>query len=139
MTATKILIVEDEPAALSATALVLQARGYATCTADDAVTAISTAVQEHPDLVVLDFGLPADSATVVLARLRHLPATAITPVIAVAAGRVDAERRQSLSALGCEFVLTKPVAVEDLLAAVSMSISERVSTGSGGPALPFTG
>jgi two-component system KDP operon response regulator KdpE len=127
MTTPKILIIEDEPLLLTATARALQSGGYATCTAVDAIAAISTAVHERPDLVVLDFGLPAGNGIVVLERLRNLPATSLTPVIVVTGGLVDAAQRLALSALGSDVFLTKPVTSGQLLAAVGTAI-ERVAT-----------
>ena len=125
MTATKILIVEDEQLQQRAMARILQADGYETCVAGDAIAAISTAVQEHPDLVLLDLGLPAGDGALVLKRLRNLPSTSVTPVIVVTGELVDDERRYVLSALGCNIVLTKPVAPEQLIRAVTDTLGER--------------
>jgi CheY-like chemotaxis protein len=107
---------------------VLQSGGYETCTAGDAIAGISTAVHERPDLVVLDLGLPAGSGTVVLERLRNLPATSLTPVIVVTGGFVDAARMAALSELGCHTVLTKPVAPEQLRTAVSEALGELLAS-----------
>jgi DNA-binding response OmpR family regulator len=127
MTTTKILIIEDEQLQQRAMARVLQSDGYETCVAGDAVEAISTAVREHPDLVLLDLGLPAGDGAVVLERLRNLPATSVTPVIVVTGEMVDDARRYVLSELGCNIVLTKPVSPEQLLRAVTDTLGDRHS------------
>lgn len=125
MTTTKILIVEDEQLQQQAIARVLQSDGYETCVASDAVAAISTAVHERPDLVLLDLGLPAGDGALVLKRLRNLPATSVTPVIVITGELVDDDRRLVLSGLGCNIVLTKPVAPEQLIRAVTDTLGER--------------
>lgn len=119
MPATKILIVDDEQPLRMALARVLQSSGYEICVAGDAIAAVSTAVQERPDLIVLDLGLPAGNGTLVLERLRNLPATSVTPVIVLTGGFIDSDRTQTLRDLGCETVLTKPIAPQQLLAAVT--------------------
>ena len=55
---SKVLIVEDEPTLLETLEYNLTRQGYATCTAADGPTALETARQERPDLIVLDVMLP---------------------------------------------------------------------------------
>jgi CheY-like chemotaxis protein len=124
MTTPKILIVEDEQPLRMSLARVLKSGGYDIAVAGDAVGAVSTAVRERPDLILLDLGLPAGSGTVVLARLRNLPGTSLTPVIVVTGGQVDYDGTETLRELGCETVLRKPVAPDQLLDAVGDALGE---------------
>lgn len=126
MTSAKILIVEDEQPLRMVLARLLRSGGYDIATAEDAVSAISTAVCERPDLVLLDLGLPAGHGTLVLERLRNLMPTSVTPVIVLTGGFVDAARHGRLTELGCDVILTKPIAAEMLLRAVAEALDERL-------------
>lgn len=116
---SKILIVEDDDLLRRAWARTLGTAGHQVSVASDAVTAVSTAVAERPDLVLLDLGLPAGNGTVVLQRLRDLPGTAGIRAVVVTGGMLDYDREQTLQSLGCERLLTKPLGSEDLLATVA--------------------
>lgn len=62
----KILIVDDDQDFLRALALHLKGKGYETVAATDGVTAISVALEQKPDLILLDIGLPAGDGFTVL-------------------------------------------------------------------------
>ena len=53
--------------------------------ATDALSAITVARKEAPDLVILDFGLPAGDGFLVLERMRGLADLVVTPVIVLSA------------------------------------------------------
>jgi two-component system KDP operon response regulator KdpE len=55
---TKVLVVDDEPQLLRAMRITLQVRGYDVRTAATGRKALSEAAASHPDIVVLDLGLP---------------------------------------------------------------------------------
>ncbi len=54
----KILIADDDPQILRALRITLTARGYEIVTASDGRSALNAAIEHHPDLVVLDLGMP---------------------------------------------------------------------------------
>jgi CheY-like chemotaxis protein len=116
---TKILIVEDDQQQQVAYARTLGQAGYEIALAADAVSAVSSAVAQRPDLIMLDLGLPAGDGGLVLERLRNLPVTSITPAIAVTGGVMNFDREQRLRDLGCTTILVKPVSSEQLLASVA--------------------
>lgn len=121
--AHKVLIVDDDPAIQMAYARMLGSAGYAVTLANDAVGAVSAAVRERPDAVVLDLGLPAGSGTLVLQRLRNLPNTSITPVIVVTGRAPGLDGIIQLEELGCQTILLKPVRSEELVEAVGRVLS----------------
>jgi DNA-binding response OmpR family regulator len=127
MTAIKILIIEDDQQIRLALARILGSNNYAITVAGDAVSAVSSAVREKPDLILLDLGLPAGSGTLVLERLRNLPNSAVTPVIVITGGFVDVGSDQILKNLGCDTILTKPISADQLLAAVSAAMGDAAS------------
>lgn len=78
-----ILIVEHEPAAASAIAAACAGRGWVSVVATDVVAAIVAARKSPPDAVVIDAGLPAGGAMIILKRLRATADTAVTPIVLV--------------------------------------------------------
>jgi len=54
----KILIADDDPQILRALRITLGARGYDIVTAHDGTAALNAAIEHHPDLVMLDLGMP---------------------------------------------------------------------------------
>ncbi|MGH3909969.1 MAG: response regulator, partial [Pseudonocardiaceae bacterium] len=67
---TRVLVVDDEPQIVRALRINLTARGYQVLTAADGTGALRAAVDGHPDVVVLDLGLPDLDGTEVIAGLR---------------------------------------------------------------------
>lgn len=105
-----ILVIEDDPSLRSALLRALTDRGYATSSASAGMPGLRDALEDRPDLVVLDLGLPdIDGAEV----LRMLRAVSSTPVI-VATARD--EERQIVAALdaGADDYVTKPFGAAQL-------------------------
>ena len=55
---SRVLVVDDEPQILRALGINLRARGYEVDLAPDGERALDVAARHHPDVVVLDLGLP---------------------------------------------------------------------------------
>jgi two-component system KDP operon response regulator KdpE len=68
--ATKVLIVDDDADIRRGLNVRLRANGYEVLFAADAISALTVAVKERPDLVILDKGLPAGDGYVVMERLQ---------------------------------------------------------------------
>jgi DNA-binding response OmpR family regulator len=113
----KILIVDDDRDLLLALGVRLRKSGYAVVSAMDGVSAIATARQEAPDLVLLDLGLPAGDGFVVLERIRSLIPLAATPVIVLSARDAASNKDRALK-LGAAKFLQKPPDNEELLDAI---------------------
>lgn len=115
----RVLHVEDDPASGELVRRLLQRRGGVDLVrAQDGATALDLARRPpHPDLVLLDLGLPDVGGEAVLERLSGDPATAAIPVVVVSADATDSQVSR-LRAAGAAAYLTKPVAVGQLLALV---------------------
>jgi two-component system KDP operon response regulator KdpE len=111
---TRILIVDDEPQILRALRINLHARGYEVITAADGAEALHSAATHHPDLVVLDLGLPDIDGVEVIRKLRTW-----TPIpIVILSGRMDSRGKVQALDAGADDYVTKPFSVEELLARI---------------------
>jgi two-component system KDP operon response regulator KdpE len=109
---TRVLVVDDEPQILRALAINLRARSYDVVTAASGTEALVLATRHHPDLIVLDLGLPDLDGVEVIHGIRGWS----TAPIVVLSGRTEsADKIEALDAGADDFV-TKPFAVDELLA-----------------------
>jgi two-component system KDP operon response regulator KdpE len=111
---TRILVVDDEPQIVRALRINLRARQYDVDTAADGAGALHAAARNHPDLVVLDLGLPDMDGTEVIRGLRGW--TAI-PII-VLSGRADSRDKVDALDAGADDYVTKPFGIDELLARI---------------------
>ena len=117
----KILVIEDDAVAGADLQARLEANDYVVARAADAASALTVVNREHPNLILLDLGLPAGDGYLVLERLRTIEALASIPVLIVT-GRSDAETRKRVAALGVGPVLIKPVDTDVLLTAIHAAL-----------------
>ena len=111
---TRILVVDDEPQLVRALRINLQARHYQVDTAPDGASALHLAAREHPDLIVLDLGLPDMDGTDVI---RGLRGWTNIPII-VLSGRADSRDKVDALDAGADDYITKPFGVDELLARI---------------------
>jgi len=103
-------VVEDDAGIRSAVIRALTERGHAVASAGDAMSGLRHAVEDRPDLVVLDLGLPdLDGADL----LRMLRAVSQVPVIVATARDDDAMVVRALNA-GADDYLVKPFSADQL-------------------------
>jgi DNA-binding response OmpR family regulator len=114
MDGKKILIVDDDKDLLLGLNIRLKAAGYDVIPVSDALSAISKAQRERPDLIILDIGLPGGSGFLVMERLSSLMPVASIPVIILTARDPHANRERALKA-GAVAFLQKPVDNDELL------------------------
>jgi two-component system KDP operon response regulator KdpE len=100
----KVLIVEDDPTIRTAVMRALEGKGYAVAAAHTAMTGIQLAVAEHPDVVVLDLGLPDLDGREVLHMIRAISGV---PIIVATARGTEADIVRSLDA-GADDYVVKP-------------------------------
>jgi two-component system KDP operon response regulator KdpE len=118
---TRVLVVDDEPQILRALRINLVARQYRVSTAATGAEALRAAVNDHPDLVVLDLGLPdMDGVEVV----RSLRAWSPVPIV-VLSGRLNSAAKIDALDAGADDYVTKPFNVEELLARIR-AVARRV-------------
>lgn len=118
----KILIVDDDPDLRQALRLRLRANHYETVNAGDGYSAIAQAYKEHPDLIILDLGLPAGDGYVVLDRLQKDDKLSSIPVIVLTARDAQSSERLSLYA-GAAAFFQKPADNAELLNVIRTTLS----------------
>ena len=116
MSATHVLVVEDDPSVRGLLHTLLSAEGYDVATASDGLAGLVKATASKPALVLLDLMMPDLGGVRVLEELRDDPELSDIPVIVVT-GKVDAVPGMR-ALLGDDNVFVKPFAVAELLARV---------------------
>jgi len=106
----KILDIEDNPDSAELEKRVLAARGYEVLEAPDAETGLQMAVDQQPDAIVLDLGLPDADGQTLVGWIRRVPALAHTPIIACTAWPEETARKM-VEAYGCDGYIRKPISV----------------------------
>jgi two-component system KDP operon response regulator KdpE len=109
---TRILVVDDEPQILRALGTNLRARGYDVELAPTGEAALTIAARKHPDLVILDLGLPGIDGTEVIRGLRGWTAV---PIIILTVRETERDKVAALDA-GADDYVTKPFGMDELLA-----------------------
>jgi DNA-binding response OmpR family regulator len=111
----KILVVEDEPNMVAGLRDNFEFEGYDVITARDGVEGLQRALDESPDLVVLDVMMPRMSGLEVCKQLRAKRSS--TPIIMLTARGQEVDKVVGLE-LGADDYVTKPFSIRELLARV---------------------
>ena len=117
MSATRVLVVEDDPSVRGLLQTLLSAEGYDVTTASDGLAGLVKAASVHPALMLLDLMMPDLGGVRVLEEVREDPELSKTPVIVVT-GKIDAVPGMR-ALLGEDRVFVKPFAVAELLTKVA--------------------
>ncbi|WP_067827035.1 response regulator [Actinomadura kijaniata] len=115
---TRVLVVEDEPQIVRALRINLRARGYEVDAAPDGRAALDLAARRHPDVILLDLGLPDMDGTEVI---RGLRGWLTVPIIVLSARHASAEKVRALDE-GADDYVTKPFGMDELLARLRAAV-----------------
>jgi len=118
MSNKKILVVKDDADVRLGYQVLLKANHYDTCFAVDSLSAISEARKQHPDLIILDLGLPAGDGFVLMDRLRSNLQLAMIPILLVSARDAQTNRQRALDR-GARGFISKPWNDDELLLQIS--------------------
>ena len=116
----KVLVIDDEPQIIRALAVNMQARGYEMVAAPNAAIGNAMAVDKHPDVVIVDLGLPDRDGLTVIKSIR----TWSNVPILVLSGRTDSKFKITALESGADDYITKPFDVEELFARIK-AVSRR--------------
>jgi two-component system, OmpR family, KDP operon response regulator KdpE len=115
---TRVLVVDDEPQIVRALRINLRARGYEVDAAPDGRTALDLAARRHPDVIVLDLGLPDMEGAEVIRGLRGWTSV---PIIVLTARHASEEKVETLD-VGADDYVTKPFGMDELLARLRAAV-----------------
>lgn len=127
-----VLIVEDNPANMKLTSLLVCNAGHTVWRALDAETGLTIAQEDQPDLILMDVQLPGIDGLAATALLKGDRRTASIPVIAISALAMKADRENSRLA-GCDAYLVKPVRYKELYATMDGLLAAQGSSARDGP------
>ena len=119
----KILVVEDEKAIADILVFNLQREGYDTLVAYDGADGLHAALEQAPDLVLLDVMLPSMDGFEVL---RHIREKQDTPIIVLTAREEETDKVLGLE-LGADDYITKPFSMRELMARVKANMRRTLS------------
>lgn len=114
----RVLVIDDERQIRRMLTTLLGAHGYAVSEAGTGQAGLTAAVEAHPDIILLDLGLPDIDGVEVTRRLREW--TAI-PIIILSVRESERDKIAALDA-GADDYLTKPFGVGELLARIRVSL-----------------
>lgn len=114
----KILVVEDEKAIADILVFNLQREGYDTLVAYDGADGLRAALDQTPDLILLDVMLPSMDGFEVLGHIREKQDT---PIIMLTAREEETDKVLGLE-LGADDYITKPFSMRELMARVKANM-----------------
>lgn len=123
MPTEKVLIVEDDPSLRLAMTKALKACGYEVIVAKTGDEGLAMALEETPDLVLLDVMLPGVNGYEVLAELRERGDPDL-PIVMITAKSEEADKVRGLR-LGADEYVVKPVGIAELEARVDAALRRR--------------
>ena len=132
---SRILIVEDERKIARFLELELQHEGYEVETAGDGRTGLEKALTWKPDLMILDLMLPELSGIEVCRRLRH---ESDLPIIMLTAKDDVSDKVMGLD-MGADDYMTKPFAIEELLARIRVGLKKHRAVAAAAPSVLSAG
>ena len=128
MSKVKIMVVEDSPTYLRQISALLQDQGYYIITAIDGEEAMEKAVQDDPNLIVLDVILPKKNGFQVCRQLKTSRATQNIKILMLTSKSQDSDRFWGLKQ-GADEYITKPFDNNDLVATVAKLLPRDPQTG----------
>ena len=118
---TKILYVEDNPDNVYMLTRRLKKKGFELIIAGDGQEGIDKAIEESPDLILMDLSLPTMDGWTATAEIKKIKEVKDIPIIALSAHAMPEHRDRAIKA-GCSDYDTKPVDIKRLLSKIGQYI-----------------
>ena len=118
---TKILYIEDNPDNVYMLTRRLKKKGFELIIAGDGQEGIDKAVEENPDLILMDLSLPTMDGWTATTKIKEIEEVKDIPIIALSAHAMPEHRDRAIKA-GCSDYDTKPVDIKRLLSKISQYI-----------------
>ena len=117
----KILYVEDNPDNIYMLTRRLKKKGFEMIIAGDGQEGIDMALEEKPDLILMDLSLPTMDGWTATEKIKKIDEIKNIPIIALSAHAMPEHRDRAIKA-GCSDYDTKPVDIKRLLGKISQYI-----------------
>ncbi len=128
----KVLVIEDDKKIATALAVRLEAANYQVTTAPDGFSGLKVALENKPDLIVMDIWMPVGMGFSVVQRLRSLGLEGV-PIIFITASKLKGLRKTA-EKLGAIDFFEKPYDADELLAAIARGIQKSATSTQDSPA-----
>ncbi len=122
---SKIMLVEDDVALRDIYTSRFEAEGYKVVVASDGEEALTVAVKEKPDLIILDVMMPKISGFDVLDILRNTPETKNTKIIVMSALSQTADMEKGKSLGANEYLVKSQVTLSEVVEKVQGMIAKK--------------
>jgi DNA-binding response OmpR family regulator len=129
-----LLLVDDDPDIQRILTLRLQQDGYQVAQALTGTQALIAAQKQPFDLIILDLLLPDIDGFAVLAALRALSSTAMTPILLLSARDSPQQKERGLQ-LGADDYITKPFSPAELQARIRANLRRHERTDGANPSI----
>lgn len=106
--AKRVLVVEDNAMNRELAVTILEAAGFLVLQAVDAESGVAMAIEEQPDVILMDVGLPGVDGLAAAQSLKFDARTTSIPIVAVSAHAMKLDEQRAL-AHGCDAYITKPI------------------------------
>lgn len=117
----KILIIEDEPSQVEILKFNLKPEGYDVRVEMDGECGVRAAIEDPPDLILLDWMLPNLTGIEICRRLRRTEVTREIPIIMLTARSEERDKVRGLD-IGADDYITKPYSIKELVARIRSAL-----------------
>ena len=119
----RVLYIDDDFANRLLVKRVLMAEGFQVDEADNAAAGIQLAIDNQPNLILMDIAMPEMNGLEATNRIRGIPDIAKTRIIAVTANAMHGDREMILEA-GCDGYISKPINIDTFVDEISQFLQE---------------
>ncbi len=116
-----ILVVDDEQSIMELLVFNLQKEGYNTLEAYDGVTAVEMAMNEKPDLILLDVMIPKIDGISVCKKIRYALNISNIPILMISAKDTESDKIVGLE-MGADDYITKPFQIREVMARIKANL-----------------
>jgi two-component system cell cycle response regulator DivK len=131
MSATRILVVDDDPTIRSVLEALLEDEGFEPVVATNGREALAAIELEPPALVLMDLMMPVMNGVDAVKELKSDPTTSGIPIIAMSAGFI---LREAIDELMADSIISKPFDLDALIANIRANLRRAAATESDAPA-----
>ena len=116
-----ILVVDDEKSIIDLLAFNLQKEGYNTLEAYDGVSAVDMALNQKPDLILLDVMIPKLDGISVCKKIRYALNISNIPILMISARDTESDKIVGLE-MGADAYITKPFQIREVMARIKANL-----------------